>query len=608
MIMKIEQSGLKYRKFILLLFGVFTLQFSVAQLNVSIDVTSPISCNGVNDGEITVNVTGGTGNYTYRLNSGPWGGSNVFSGLSASVLYRVDVEDDNATPETGFSEITLTEPAELTFTINGPVFCGDNNGVITLTPIGGTGPYIFYLNGINTPHPFTGLAAATYTLGIEDANLCPLAVGTVTSHTLVQDATPPTINTGVAAVIETDYATFNSGVSGTPIVFYGPGAFNFLLTGFSETGNLSFTNYQSAEYSMNITASGASPVAGDIVRVLENNGSGWVLINEYNPAVTGGPRTGAITINSNPALNGSINLRIEVVIVTPGLIYDITAFQIAGILKIDPSTYDSGTPTYIDNVGGSGIATIDYSDNIAWVCTDPGSEELILTREWSATDNCGNFSASTIQTIRVGESPSIGAVTDVTADFCNNTISASMPAGNSDNCGFNPDSISWVLLNGDDLEITNGTGNFPAYLFPYSNTIDTAYTIRWILTDAAGFTDQVDQTVTILKSINIALIPSTSPAHLNVCAGDPASFNIVVSGGTGVYSLPSVSPGAWTQDSGTNADGVYSTSDLGGGVAGDITISVDDNGVCPSGDFVFLNDGTNGYTIHLEVPTNQVGP
>ena len=70
----------------ILIFGLFINIQSYAQLTCNGSVNSnyngeDISCNGANDGEVTVNVTGGSGNYSYGWVNGP--STPTWSGLGA---------------------------------------------------------------------------------------------------------------------------------------------------------------------------------------------------------------------------------------------------------------------------------------------------------------------------------------------------------------------------------------------------------------------------------------------------------------------------------------------------------------------------------------------
>ncbi len=160
-----------------------------------------ISCFGASDGEIEVTPGGGVGPYNFVLNQDPLntsGATNgIFTGLVAGT-YSVTVTDQNGCPVVTNS-VTLTQPvvvaatAAVTSNYNGSqITCvGASDGIIRVTPTGGTTPYTYSVveipgnvtgqaNGI-----FTGLPAGTYTFNVEDVNGCFVITGPVT-------ITPPT--------------------------------------------------------------------------------------------------------------------------------------------------------------------------------------------------------------------------------------------------------------------------------------------------------------------------------------------------------------------------------------------------------------------------------
>jgi hypothetical protein len=88
-----------------------------------------ISCNGGNDGSVTVSALGGTGIYTYEWSGGITTANNT--GLTAGE-YTVTVNDGNACP--AIVSVTLTEPTAVTATISSfvTVSCfGDASGEAT---------------------------------------------------------------------------------------------------------------------------------------------------------------------------------------------------------------------------------------------------------------------------------------------------------------------------------------------------------------------------------------------------------------------------------------------------------------------------------------------
>jgi len=133
-------------------------------------INSNITCGGGNDGSITANVFGGTGNYTYSWSNGAT--DVTASGLTAG-CYTVAVNDGNGC--TAFSSACITQPAPLVVdtAINGTILCnGDNTASITAIPSGGTGAYTYSWNNGATDVSITGLTAGCYTVTVNDAIGC----------------------------------------------------------------------------------------------------------------------------------------------------------------------------------------------------------------------------------------------------------------------------------------------------------------------------------------------------------------------------------------------------------------------------------------------------
>jgi len=139
------------------------------------DITD-VACYGATNGVITVNASSGTSPYTYSLNGGTFGSSNVFENLAAG-NYDVDVKDANGCIYSLNVDVEgVANALDLTVDEPGDVQCfGDNNGYITgLIASGGTAPYSFSVNGddFTTETNYTNLSAGNYTITVKDANGC----------------------------------------------------------------------------------------------------------------------------------------------------------------------------------------------------------------------------------------------------------------------------------------------------------------------------------------------------------------------------------------------------------------------------------------------------
>lgn len=139
-----------------------------------------ISCNGAQDGTITINATAGSlplkyslfnSNYEFQTN-------NVFTGLFAN-SFPVFVRIDSLFMCTVqyFDTIHIIEPLMLTgdFSQTNITCFGADNGTVTLNAEGGTPPYLYsddHAISFHASPAFTNLTEGAYILKIKDANGC----------------------------------------------------------------------------------------------------------------------------------------------------------------------------------------------------------------------------------------------------------------------------------------------------------------------------------------------------------------------------------------------------------------------------------------------------
>lgn len=137
------------------------------QLSVS---SVPATC-GFADGSATVNVQGGTPNYSYSWS--PSGGNAATTLGVATGNYTVTVTDAEGCQGTASVLVgVIVLDSTLAFTaVTTPESCDGNDGTATVTVTGGNPPYSYLWNGGFTPDSsFTaGLAAGTYNISITDA-------------------------------------------------------------------------------------------------------------------------------------------------------------------------------------------------------------------------------------------------------------------------------------------------------------------------------------------------------------------------------------------------------------------------------------------------------
>jgi len=139
-------------------------------LEITVDKTD-INCFGNNDGTATVDIWGGTSNYSIEWSNGA-SQDSIFN--LAAGYYEVTVTDDNGCDT--ISSFELTEPDEFESIVQfDNITCfGQNNGQIVVTPTGGTTPYSYVWNDSSIPDDSiaTNLGPGQYTISVVDNNNC----------------------------------------------------------------------------------------------------------------------------------------------------------------------------------------------------------------------------------------------------------------------------------------------------------------------------------------------------------------------------------------------------------------------------------------------------
>ncbi|HOU99184.1 MAG TPA: gliding motility-associated C-terminal domain-containing protein [Bacteroidales bacterium] len=132
-------------------------------------LSNNITCYGLNNGSISMQVTGGTPNYSYY-----WahGSSQPNQTLLHAGIYEVTVTDAHNCTAT--QQITISQPDSIQISaVVVDITCfGENDGIIQTSVVGGTQPYTFqWSNGGNTA-TIDSLSSGTYVLNLVDANGC----------------------------------------------------------------------------------------------------------------------------------------------------------------------------------------------------------------------------------------------------------------------------------------------------------------------------------------------------------------------------------------------------------------------------------------------------
>lgn len=187
--------------FIVLSLACYFLPANVHALNendIQVTVTkksyngADVSCRGMADAQLTIQATGGSGNYVYSIDNGDhFQEGNVFSGLEGGKNYVVKVKDEQGLESSAKwiwvgdvnNNVTIAHIQKKWFPAGKDVSCADaSDGEITISAWGGTGELQYSTDGgatFTSGNKFTGLSAGAYNIVVRDANGCQSATDQV---------------------------------------------------------------------------------------------------------------------------------------------------------------------------------------------------------------------------------------------------------------------------------------------------------------------------------------------------------------------------------------------------------------------------------------------
>ncbi len=553
---------------------------SVTQENPVVDV----SCNGLSDGEISVNVSGGTLPYTYAW-SGPGGFTATtqdISGLEAG-SYSLIVTDGNGCTQ-AYGPIVVNEPPVLTV-VNDSVWnvsCnGLSDGGVFITPGGGTTPYTYaWTDGGSfsaATQDITGIPAGNYSVTVTDDNGCTAALNNIpVTEPPVLDATLNTITHvtcygGSDGSITVDVAggttpysyswTDGGTFSATTEDIFGIPAGNYTLTVTDDNGCTDILGPLAVNQPTQISVSTSS-----VVNVLcngGNNGSIDIDVTDGTPPYTyawtgpggftattqdissleaGDYNVTVTDANSCPMNHGPVNVSEPPVLVIAQDSMDNVSCNGAGDGAIYVSVSGGVAPYGYSwtSVGGFSAGTQDITG------LDPDIYSLVVTDANLCTANHGPVTVSEPAVLSV----TLDLATDVSCFGAGDgAISVSVGGGTL------PYSYAWTSVGGytSDQEDISGLG-------------PDDYTLT--VTDANGCTD-------VLGPVNIyeppvITITTNTVTNLTCNASGDGAIDIDVAGGTTPYAFAWSGPGGFTGN----------TEDISGLDAGDYSLVLTDANGC----------------------------
>ena len=525
--------------------------------------TSP-TCNGDNNGSITVTASGGVSPYTYAWT--PSGGTKATASNLTGATYTCTVTDKNmctATPS-----ITLVNPALLTASITSHTnaTCG-GGGSATVTAGGGTTPYSYNWSPAGgTNSTASGLVGGNYTVTVTDKNGCTATASiTITSSSSLSVSVTASTNPTCSG---------SSDGSATATVTGGASPFTYSWTPSGGT---------------NAVASGLS-VGTYTINVTDNAGCLAIAsVTLSTPALTA-----TISASANPLCNGNSNGSATVT-AGGGTSPYTYSWSPSGITTAAASGLSAGsyTVTVTDNHSCTNTASITLTDpvvlnasitsstnplcngdfNGSAVVVASGGTGLTYTYSWALSGGTGDtatgLNAGTY-TVTVTDSNSCTATANVT--LTNPAVlTANITSNSNPLCNGSSDGSATVSVAG-------GTSPY-SYSWTSGGTTATAsglsaggYTVT--VTDKNGCSASANVTLSNPTSVTASISGSSNP----LCnGGSTGSATVTAGGGTGTYTY------SWAPSGGTNAT-------ANGLSAGSYTVTVTDGNSCSATANVTLID------------------
>lgn len=595
----------------------------------------PINSNSCStpNGQIGINVSGGTGSYSFS-----WTATNGFTstaedigGLTAGD-YTVVVSDNGTNCSQTIGPITISQPpapSSGVLNLTGPAtICAGQSSTLSVTITGGTGPFSLNITGLGAVTNYTSgtditvtpAVNTTYTLAsISDASGCTSP--TVSGSQLITVVIPPNAGTNNTVSACNNNSAFNlfTSLGGTPAA---TGTWTQLsgsarpLTG----NNVDLNGATAGTYTFRYTVTGTAPcpdaTAVVTVNVVDgvsagadntvaacNNatafdlfaslggtpdaGGTWLQLSGTTRTITGnnvdlnGAAAGAYTfrytvIGTTPCPNASAVVTINVTLApNAGTNNTVTSCNTTAAFNLFTSL--GGTP----NAGGTWLQLSGTSRPITGNNVDlNGATAGTYTFQYTVTGAAPCANATAVVTVNVSAASNAG--TDNTVSVCNNNASLNLftSLGGTPGAGG-----TWAQLTGGTRTITGNNVDM-------NGAPAGTYTFRYTVLGTAPCPN-----ASAVVTVNAVAAPNAGTNNTVTSCNNNSALNLFTSlGGT-----PDAT-GTWLQLTGTSRPITGNNVDLNGATAGTYTFQYTVTGTAPCANAVAvvtvnvaasLNAGTN---------------
>jgi hypothetical protein len=498
------------------------------------------------DGSIDLEVSGGSGNFTFFWADGVY--TQNRSDLNPGI-YSVTVTDtDNGCTSTASAEVLQGAPINASVFILNPSCAGGNNGLLNLTPQGGTGIYTYLWSGGSTAKDRSALTAGIYSVTITDSGGCKsnflYELNDPPALSLNHTKTEPTcINTGIINITASGgnapYSYNWADIAGNSDIEDRSG-----LPGGSYTVTVSDASGCTTFGSINLT----TPVCDNSANAVCTSNISDEFSVPNDPMVTSyvwavpsgalivsGQGTSSIIINWSAATPGAGQVCVKSVnscgesanICTPVSIKTVTPAA-----AVAPLTCLGGEIRLV----GSGGATYQWAGPSSFTST---LENPVITNATAL--HSGTYTVTVTNQNGCTSSASVSVTVHPTP-------SAVATPSNASQCGLDNGGVTLIVSGGTlPYSFVWSTGDFSQNITNISNG---AYLVT--VTDLRGCTT----TATAIVNNSAGLIVTVAKTNVSCFGGSNGSANITISGGSGPFDFQ-WSNGATTQNVTGLMPGIY---------------------------------------------------
>lgn len=223
--------------------NIFTEQISAPQQIKPNSTITNVSCNGLSDAIVALNVQGGVAPYSYLWNNGTTQSTNA--NLTAGI-YVVTVTDANGCIRV--KAFTITEPLPILLSINlVDTICIGQQATLNAIAAGGTGTYNWLWNNQATSSTIlvTPTATTSYFVSVTDSNNCPSKTDSISVNVF-----PPLgiAATGTDTICEGQSTVLSSIANGG-----NGGPYSYLWSNGSDSSSVNVFPTVTTTYSVSIT-------------------------------------------------------------------------------------------------------------------------------------------------------------------------------------------------------------------------------------------------------------------------------------------------------------------------------------------------------------------